>query len=766
MAALRLGMQILVDTPVRVFGFQRTPPYMHQEIIALLSPYSQDGITQTKSSVQLAGFRVVPEAGVLILDPSAKLVNTRLGDYEFPSGGASDWTEATDSGTSKIGLLFHNSAAGQWFDVRMKNLLPANAAFYLRIARGQVGQATAISPDTYYTIVEFSGDADSSADDGSRAFRLILLAGMPAFLQAGVPDGAGGWLWGNWGVNGVQGTNISDCNTLFEEQNRVIQVEWIPFPEQNVIVCKLANGKETLVFRGSNLEPVGGAGLTYRYTNNVSVPEGKIRMWGQNGSAGYSYFPMQFANFAQMVSGVIDIPFVYQGNGGVYLGDSKGLSGFSVNYGIAPSDYTGTRVQYFIEITGPDPGADFADSSPVITTIQMRIPPVYDYTSTIGQIVDVSSRISEVQEHQWFDAERGLVRTQVGLMFDNTNGGMSGFAGIHRAVQYSRWLEYQASDGTMQPLTAPIDLVTGWTGMRGSALKSDPTRSYDAIIEDNLWPLERCQAMVLPCLDGWCCLAAQRFVMNMQGRDDAFIADVFKSCDFGPNPQGCPHLKLPLGVGTSPRMSISPEQSFLSVLQEINEMLFAVMWSDSQGVAQIMPYYPGIYQTPFKGTFGVAESGDPADSDFLTSMQRRQILRIDTDDKRTGVAFFGLDPSTNMVQGTFLNIDDYYPGYIANIHGFRQNLVKVSNLFVDPVFTDYYAYAALQRLVLPNVYEEHGASFLPNLFALDRYAVDEDNELISGIIPMVVEQITSRFHVLNPNVMGSTVAGRWAYNLL
>lgn len=538
---------------------------------------------------------------------------------------------------------------------------------------------------------------------------------------------------------------------------------WHTFPSQNTMVVILGNGKETLVFRPSNTQPSGGDGVTRQYTSNVNMIAGPVRFSGQNGQAQFQYLGMQFASAGQLYSGELDLPFVYQGNGSVSLGDSLIPEGYSYNWAIYPIDFTGTRVKYYIEINSGSDDPVFL--SPLITTIQLRIPPTYDYTSTIGSIIDISSKISEVSERQWFDWSTLLVRTQIALKFDNTYGDLSGFAGLHRAVKYSRWLEYQAGDGTMQPLSAPIDLMTGWGGHRGRISKADPLREFDCVLDDNLWPLGRVQTMVLEPGDGWCCLAYMRYVMNMQGRSDDFIADTFKTCSFGVNPPSCPHLKLPLGIGTNPKVAPSPEQTYLSVLQEILDILFAVLWSDSQGVAQIMPYFPGVYQTPYKGTFYTSESGNPANSDFLSSMWNRQNLTIDTDDLRTGVAFFGLDPATNMVQGTYLNIDDFLPGYTANVHGFRDPLVKISNRFVDPVFTEAYAYAALSRITLPNVWESHDCCFLPNLFALDRYAVDEDNEMISGIIPLVVESVTSRFHVLNPHVMRSTVLGRWAYNL-
>jgi hypothetical protein len=98
--------------------------------------------------------------------------------------------------------------------------------------------------------------------------------------------------------------------------------------------------------------------------------------------------------------------------------------------------------------------------------------------------------------------------------------------------------------------------------------------------------------------------------------------------------------------------------------------------------------------------------------------------------------------------------------------GRRKPLVKVDNTFVDPVFTSYYAQAALARVTLPNLWDHHGACFLPNLFVLDQYGLNMSNELIDGYIPMVTERLLSGYGAIDPRLLGSQVTGRWAYNML
>jgi len=190
MASLRANFQLLVDTPVRAFGFQRTPPYTHTEIMSLLAPYTQDNITQTKSAVQMAGLRAIPEAACVIFEASQVLAPTGTAETFFPAGGASDWREQQDSTTQQACMVFTNSTVDAIFDIATVDHNPANAGFYCRIGRGQ--PATGAVPDAARYWCQISV-GDQTDDDGSGAtpFRLVLSAGFPPFLQQGVPDGAG-----------------------------------------------------------------------------------------------------------------------------------------------------------------------------------------------------------------------------------------------------------------------------------------------------------------------------------------------------------------------------------------------------------------------------------------------------------------------------------------------------------------------------------------------------------------------------------------------
>ncbi|BDI29395.1 hypothetical protein CCAX7_14460 [Capsulimonas corticalis] len=764
MADLSLGWQLLVDTPARAFGFQRTPPYMHTEMIELLAPFRDGQALVSKSSVQLNGLRAIPEIGVMILEPRPSRVDTRLADYEFPTTGATDWTEGNDSTTGKISLEMTNATADHTFDIRTVTLLPVNASFYTRIKRGQAVNGATVSANTYYTIMVVGEDTPPGNDVGATPFRLILQDGKPPFLQQGVDNNTGDWYWGGYGENGVMGT-VSDSSQLFEEQNRVIVVEWFVFPDQNALIVRLAGGKDTLVFKPENIQPDTTTGLTYKNIGNVSVLAGKIRLYGQNGTAGFQYLPVEFAPNGFFISAEVPLPFVYQGNGGVYLPGASFPDGSGFTWTISQTDYTGTRVKYTLLVTGTDdPDATSVSVSPIITSIQMRIPPVFDYTATIGVTRDVSSMIGRIEERQWYDIDTGIVRTQVGLTFSNAYGDFTGADGTHRAVQYSRWLNVRNAYGQMQPLSDPITFLTGWAGHESAVWKADPRREFDLILDDRWWPMTRQQCGALPFADLWCGKAVWRFLLNMAGVRDEDIADTFKTCDFGPLPEGCNHYKLPGGTYTTPKMSFSPEQTFLSAMEEVSDMFNAVLFWNSQGVFDGFEYDPGIYQTPFKGTFGVTDSGNPLNSDFLTALWRQINFRVNTKDRRTSVAAIGKNPSTNSLQMTNLSADDVIPGFTANIHGFREPYIKASNRFSDPVFSDVYAKKMLQKRMLPNLFAEFSACFLPNLFAMDRYGVVLNTDDIVGGTQLVCEEIRSVYDVSNPDDFGSTIDGRWVGN--
>ncbi|HXE63236.1 MAG TPA: hypothetical protein VN519_06820 [Bryobacteraceae bacterium] len=771
MADIGLDFQFLVDTPVSVFGLQKTAPYLRHDLAGLFGAFvGSDNIVATRPGVQMAGLRIVPEAGVLILESSQQKVPTTLAIVNFPSGSSSDWHEQFDNTSGVTALVMSNATWNNTFDVATNGSLDASSCFYARIGRGPATTPTSgssVNGTNYFTTLSVGDQTPPSQAGDARPFSLFLLDGMPPFLQQGIPnpDGTDTWYWGPFGFNGIAGTSIRDCSKMFENNGRVVEIEWLPVPSSNTLVVTINNGQEVLIFRPDNSGVAVGTGLTYAYTQNLNVVSGPLRMTGQNGWAQFQYLPMQFSATGQLYSEEIDLPFVWQGNGGVYLPGAQIPDGAGFVGSIYPMDNTGIRVKYYIEVAGPDPVDGYVSISPVIPAIQMRIPPTYYVNATISAPVDLSSFIGEIEEHQWYDYRTGLVRSQLGVKFDNTNGNFSAFDGSHRACSFSRWLTYTGGGGLMQPYSAPVQFMTGWAGNEASIWKADPRREFDIVVSDNFFPEETKACGQLTYGDGWWINAWRRFLFNMRGRSDAFISDDFKLFDFGPNPPDCNGFKLPLGVATAPKVAPHPESKFLDALIELNDMDHSILFNDPWGVAQIMPYNPGVYVTPFRGYFNYSESGDINNIDFVTSMWRQRRIMISTADRRTGVGFFGPDPNAGRIQGTWLNADDIWPGFTGNVEGFANPLVKVSSWFIDPVFTAYYAWYALQKVTLPAVWEWCQGAYLPGLFALDRYAINDTGSDLNGTVFLSAEDITNRWSFKDPSVFGSTTRGRWLYNL-
>jgi hypothetical protein len=318
----------------------------------------------------------------------------------------------------------------------------------------------------------------------------------------------------------------------------------------------------------------------------------------------------------------------------------------------------------------------------------------------------------------------------------------------------------------MQPYSAPLPLVTGWIGQEGSVWKADPHRQFHAILEDNFYPESTVECGYLTYGDGWWINAWRRFLFNMRGRSDDFISDDFKLYDFGPRPPGCNGYMLPLGVATAARVAPNPEQTFLSALAELNDMDHSILFNDPYGVAGIMPYdYVSQGLTPFRGYFNYSESGDPDSADFLTSMWRSRQIQVSTADRRNSVAFFGPDPNKGRSQGTFLNMDDFFPGWTAAIDGFRRPLTKVSAYFIDPEFTAAWAEKALTKVTLPSVWEWVGGAYLPGLYCMDRIAINDTATDLSGTVFLAADDIRQRWDLHDTSVFGSTIRGRWLSNL-
>ena len=368
----------------------------------------------------------------------------------------------------------------------------------------------------------------------------MLQHGRPPLLQQAVPDPDvdDAWLWPPFGQNGVVSRTIARSEDLFDDSARVVNVEWLPVASSNVLVVRLANGRDTLVFRPSRNTPVYGPGLTYDAAAPLAVTAGKIRVAGCNGVASVQYLPMRFATSGTLTNPVIALPYPLPMRWFVRspAAEYDPLTQ-SVGGSLASVDASGRLVQYQLTMTSAADSTGFAPLSPVVREVELDIPATYIPVSS-SPAVDISAQIAEIEEHQWFDPSTLTVHSEVGINLDNTNGPYPLLGSAHVAAQYSRGLSVDGVDGAMMPM------VTGWTGFQTTLTRADPKRRFDLVIADRSWQLRRSPVGALPYFDGWCFLAAMHFLANVGAITDDYLGGEITSCAFGINPPGCPHMRL------------------------------------------------------------------------------------------------------------------------------------------------------------------------------------------------------------------------------
>jgi hypothetical protein len=760
MAALGLNVSLQVDLPAKVFGYETTPPFVRHD--QMVNVASAPGAANS-------GTRCIKSAGIVCLEPQPWLVDQEFGQYSFPAGSNQNWTPAVDATTQRRHLYLPDATPDTPWNAVTLAQFPANAAFYAVLNRDDPGTGATLDAQHCYTEIVAGANADVPSDlnaNGNLDYsagvpvRLVFQLGRPPMLQgATVVDGA--WVFSE--IFGENGIVAADAGMVTEQllavNNRCLFVEWLPLPDQNQLVVSIRGLDDPLVLRFS---PADGY--------PIQVAAGNVQLAGMNGTVGLAIFPMRFSPSGTFTSSQIQLPFVYPGGGFLRYYEASIPGGTTLDGEVAAVDETGLTVDYEIAMTGPVDASGLAYSTPYVQQVGLYVPPTSNFSTFSGAYADLSSYVSEVEEEQWFDAEKLTIRTQVGVTYSNASGYFSGAtAGIHLAASYARQLTVDDGSGTMAPYSAPVQYVTGWTGMKTSVWRADPSRTFDAIIEDGLYPMERKQIGNVGFLDGWCSLRAIGFLAELSGRTDGFIDPLLLMCDCGPDPVNCPHFKLPLGAGDTPTMGFHPETTYLDAISQICQYIYGVVFADAYNILRIVPYYPGVYQAPFLGTFATtgAGDGDPSDSGFLSHMWNGLTMTVDTADRRTGVLFCGLDPATNEVQATYLNADELFgiPGLVELVHGFSDPLVVISRRFADPVFTAGYAQSALLKMFRPVVTTQHDAAFLPGMFAMARYDVQEAGYAIDGTLAMSCERISSRWAATEPRKFGSRVVGRSLYNV-
>jgi hypothetical protein len=792
MADIAVKVKLEITTAPQAFGVKRTDPY---------GETYQMGALAAQPTAALSNVLVIPEINIAILQPAPVLADLSLSQFTFPLGET--WTKNRDASNNKLGILQPSTSNGLAFEADTVAVYPGGFGFICRIGRGQTNGDNATGAD-YYTILTWGDDTlPDDAEPGAVPVRLLLPDGQPPFAQYATASG-NTWVWGAYGENGIGSTSITDSSALWSNSGRAVNILVLVFQPQNAIVIDIDGGSDRLILQAPNQTAnVSGGEVSYTQGPGITTPDGRIKVTGKNGSCSLQVFTLGFAAAGSITSGSIQLPFVYQGNGkvsspGIILPDTT-----AVAYAVNVISDSGTYINYSLALSAPAVYGALSDRTPGVSQLTLTIPPTGDYTPGAGAVsILTETDMSEVQIHRWLEYHQTpdnsfsvYPRCQVGINFNNTLGEfLGGTFGRHWAVRLSTALQlFNVDTGQYEQVTPWYAQTTGWIGMSTNVWQADPERKFDGVIEDRTWPLRTTPCGAMPYFDGWCWHSAIAFLALAGGILPDFIDPAFFSCDFGPNPPNCPHFKLPVGTGLNPRVYFQADRPYWDAIMEIAGMVHGVIGftegdDTTPATLTAMPYYPGVTMTPNRGTITVYDY-DYGEPGWLMTFLGSLKVGIDTADRRTGVALFGIDPATNLIQGSFANLADL-PGYDPDtgipysqftdlVQGFPYPAVNISSYNVDPAYTALFSIFAMLKLRMPTLKADWTTYYHPASYILDQYTLVNDvalpdglyssagNPLPGGPTTFSVESKLDRFNVLNTGglVPTSTFSGRRVMNL-
>jgi len=806
MSDIGVAVKMLIAAPSAAYGILQTPPYGETYTMSQIAAQPTSGKNNCL---------IIPEVGIMTLAPQAVLIDQSLTKYAFPLGET--WVLSRDSQNNCQKILQPSSTNGLNWQANTVASFSAGASFIAKVERG-IPNGSSATGSGYTTYLLLGDDtAPGSSPAGGLPVCLILQDGLPPFLQYAIPNGSS-WYWADYGENGIQSTKISDSSALFNSSSRSFYVRWMCLPDLNTLVVDIAGGQDRIVLQTPNNETTvsaPGGNQTYTQAAGFIVNPGRLKYYGVNGTAALQVFQMGFQTSGTYTSGTVQLPFSYQGNGVVDTPSAYIPTGTSVASEVNQGS-SATYINYSLTLhaTAASGTGGLALASPVITQVSLYIPPTYSFQpgdTTLGGVTEIDeTNMSEVQIHRWLEYHQTpdnsfaiYPRCQIGINFNNQLGQfIGGTNGRNFAVQLSTGLKVWNDDEQQYnwftangSLTDNSELchmspqITGWCGMQTSTWRLDPQRKFDLIIEDRTYTLRECAEGTLPYFDGWCWRSAIYFLALAGGIHPAFIdSGLFPCpCGLGPNPPGCSDFKMPIGTALNPRVYFQPDRPFWSSIMEIAGMIhWAVGFSEGNPygtpgtVSQLtgMPYYPGVYTTPNRGTI-TSKDYDYGDLNWLNTFIGSSVkIEIDKSDQRTGVALFGIDPASNLIQGTYQNTSDL-PGndpvtgvpwseFTAAVVGFQRPLVNISSFNVDPTYTALYAEAALQKITMPTVMANWSTYYQPSAWVLDQYTLVEPLTIpgYTAGATFSVESKLDSFSSLNVHgIPTSSFRGRWVPNL-
>ena len=624
-------MSLLLAPAASVYGFSKTPPFVGHYYM---------GDVATSPAASHNGTRAIASAGILCNAPSAL-----VGDVT-PTAFSADSTDTANAlyagyadnkikanGLRPLLTYYPNTeedatslSSNAVKYVQTKLQYGAGAPFYGHLEVGTVpsqelpdgtlrtDQLHIIEMGVGAPVPGYLQDGVTLDLSGGTPFRIILQEGQPPRLQQPQVINSAWQYSDNFGDNSI----VSDlsgvqCDQILATNARTYDVEILPISNANVLIVSITGIVEPLVFRGSQT-----TGFP------LMVAAGYVRISWRHGMLGMALWPMRFQPNGTFTSGTIDEGFPYPGNGIVIPSEASQPPGTSITTDLFQSDDDDpTQLKYSVTFTAEPDESGLASATPFIRSVGLYVPQTTTYNTIDGGNLDLSNYISSVSMHSYYDRDTGTMQRQCGINLSNADGFFTGpLAGINYAVQFSINLNYKNADGNIVALSIPLVQMTGWTGHKQTSMRSDPKRRFDLVLDDRIWQLEDTPLIAPLFGDGWCIRAFIHLLLNLAGISDEWIGDELKTCDFGPNPSGCPHFKLPIGTGLHPRVAYMPGTPTQQIINDIAQYEFAVFWADVMGIFHYSTYYDILAAAPYRCRF----TTDGGESDGFSTDDPDQAL--------------------------------------------------------------------------------------------------------------------------------------------
>ena len=342
--------------------------------------------------------------------------------------------------------------------------------------------------------------------------------------------------------------------------------------------------------RGVMRVEIGDEGMLVHARPTADLPgPGYLRLYGQNGSLRFNYFPLRGQSLS--VSSSIDTGR-FQPNAGSAFLDFNGLA-LPVEGQILASSLNsdGQTFRWQATATAPDVGDGSGSANPAtLANATLIVPAVW--TDSVDGVPDpigaVDLPVRIVEELQLFDDSTRTLTSAALVTADNQDGRFAGSYG-NRSVEIAASVGgpyYPRFAGIAGASLEGIDMATIQTwGRMGLPCRGSEIKMQHAAAQRRLY-------------DGWCLFSAVRFECELGNVHPRFLQNIplyvppsaTVAAPYGEATTDCPYPILAKGTGLSARYDFGPEMSPWSVL-----LLLAQESGQVDPVTLVsQPYYMGF----------------------------------------------------------------------------------------------------------------------------------------------------------------------------